>query len=102
MGTFDTRYFCRLHASKPESSSSCCYSCFLNIVLSHRKDTVPVQDWSVSVEASWCMHLVHNELFHSLLDTHGVEKMVLFKAKTSGDCCKQFSVFLPVDEKWFA
>lgn len=41
---------------------------------------------------------MQNELFHPILDTHCVEKMVLFKTKPNGDYCKQFSVFLPVDE----
>lgn len=96
--TPDVTYSCRLHTSKPESNSSCWCSCFLSIVLSHREDAIPVQYWSASVEAGWHMHLVHNELFHSILDTHCVEKMVLFKTKTNGDYCKEFSVFLLVDE----
>lgn len=41
---------------------------------------------------------MQNELFHSILDTHGVEKMVLFKTKPNGAYCKQFSVSLLADE----
>lgn len=37
---------------------------------------------------------MQNELFHSTLATHCVEKTVLFKTKTNGDYCKQFPAFL--------
>lgn len=37
---------------------------------------------------------MQNELFHSPLATYYVENTILFKTKTNGDYCKQFSAFL--------
>jgi len=40
------------------------------------------------------MHLAQKELFHYTLAAHSIGKTILFKKKTNGDYCKQFSAFL--------
>lgn len=69
---------------------------FEHFSITLERRSVAVQDWSASVEASWGMHLVHNELFHSVSGTHFVEMVVLYKTKI--ETIASSSLFLPVDE----